>query len=56
MAIFEILNQTERIPYENDMTLILSHIENIVKNTKIYKMGCNISIDAVYTSFNEMSK
>ncbi|MBP3503561.1 MAG: hypothetical protein J6K18_00340 [Bacilli bacterium] len=55
-AIFEILNQTERIPYENDMTLILSHIENIVKNTKIYKMGCNISIDAVYTSFNEMSK
>lgn len=55
-AIFEILNQTERIPYENDMTLILSHIENIVKNTKIYKMGCNISIDAVYTSYNKMSK
>lgn len=55
-AIFEILNQTERIPYENDMTLILSHIENIVKNTKIYKMGCNISIDAVYTSFNKMSE
>lgn len=55
-AIFEILNQTERIPYENDMALILSHIENIVKNTKIYKMGCNISIDAVYTSYNKMSK
>ena len=55
-AIFEILNQTERIPYENDMTLILSHIENIVKNTKIYKMGCNISIDAVYTSYNKMRK
>lgn len=55
-AIFEILNQTERIPYENDMTLILSHIENIVKNTKIYKMGCNISIDAVYTSYNKMSE
>lgn len=55
-AIFEILNQTERIPYENDMTLILSHIENIVKNTKIYKMGCNISSDAVYTSYNKMRK
>lgn len=54
-AIFEILNQTERIPYESDMTLILSHIENIVKNTKIYKMGCNISIEAVYTSYNKMS-
>ena len=55
-AIFEILNQTERIPYEEDMNLILEHISNIVKNTKIYKMGCNISIEAVYTSYNKMSK
>ena len=55
-AIFEILNQTERIPYEEDMNLILEHISNIVTNTKIYKLGCNISVDAVYTSYNEMSK
>ena len=55
-AIFEILNQTERIPYEEDMNLILEHISNIVKNTKIYKMGCNISIEAVYTSYNKMSQ
>lgn len=55
-AIFEILNQTERIPYEQDMELILKLVSNIVNYTKIYKMGCNISIDAVLTSYNTMSK
>ena len=55
-AIFEILNQTERVPYEEDMNLILEHISNIVTNTKIYKLGCNISTEAVYTSYNKMSK
>lgn len=55
-AIFEILNQTERVPYEEDMNLILGHIENIVNNTTIYKMGCNISKEAVYTSYNKMNK
>lgn len=55
-AIFEILNQTERVPYEQDMNLILEHISNIVTNTKIYKLGCNISKEAVYTSYNEMKK
>ena len=55
-AIFEILNQTERVPYEEDMNLILDHISNIVNNTTIYKMGCNISKEAVYTSYNKMNK
>ncbi len=55
-AIFEILNQTERIPYEKDMQLILDLIAQIVNYTNIYKMGCNISIDAVNTSYNQMKK
>lgn len=55
-AIFEILNQTERIPYEKDMELILDLIAQIVNYTNIYKMGCNISLDAVKTSYNTMSK
>lgn len=53
-AIFEILNQTERIPYEKDMVLILDLIDKIVSYTKIYRMGCNISNEAVKTSYNEM--
>lgn len=55
-AIFEILNQTERVPYEEDMKLILHHISNIVSNIIVHKMGCNISKEAVFTSYNKMSK
>ena len=55
-AIFEILNQTERVPYEEDMNLILHHISNIVSNITVHKMGCNISKEAVFTSYNKMSK
>ena len=55
-AIFEILNQTERVPYEEDMNLILHHISNIVSNIIVHKMGCNISKEAVFTSYNKMSK
>ena len=55
-AIFEILNQTERVPYEEDMNLILNHISNIVNNITIHKMGCNISKEAVYTAYNKMNK
>ncbi len=55
-AIFEILNQTERVPYEEDMNLILHHISNIVSNITIHKMGCNISKEAVYTAYNKMNK
>lgn len=55
-AIFEILNQTERIPYQEDTLLILDLIDKVVSNAKIYKMGCNISSEAVDTSYNEMKK
>lgn len=55
-AIFEILNQTERVPYKEDMNLILHHISNIVSNITIHKMGCNISKEAVYTAYNKMNK
>ena len=55
-AIFEILNQTERVPYKEDMSLILHHISNIVSNITVHKMGCNISKEAVYTAYNKMSK
>lgn len=55
-AIFEILNQTERVPYKEDMSLILHHISNIVSNITVHKMGCNISKEAVYTAYNKMSQ
>ena len=53
-SVFEILNQTERIPYKEDMILIINLVEKIIKRTHIFKMGCNISKEAVYTSYNLM--
>ena len=53
-AVFELLNQTERIPYEEYMLLLIKLVENVIRRTHIFKMGCNISKEAVYTAYNLM--
>lgn len=55
-SIYSILNQTIRPDDEANMDLAISTIEEIVKKIKIYKFGCNISEDAVYTSYAGMNK
>ena len=55
-SIYSILNQTIRPDDEANMDLAISTIEEIVKNIKIYQFGCNISEDAVYTSYEGMNK
>ena len=55
-SIYSILNQTIRPDDEANMDLAISTIEEIVKRIKIYKFGCNISEDAVYTSYAGMNK
>ena len=55
-SIYSILNQTIRPDDEANMDLAISTIEEIVKRIKIYKFGCNISKDAVYTSYEAMNK
>ena len=55
-SIYSILNQTIRPDDEANMDLAISTIEEIVKRIKIYKFGCNISKDAVYTSYAGMNK
>ena len=55
-SIYSILNQTIRPDDEANMDLAISTIEEIVKRIKIYKFGCNISKDAVYTSYAGMDK
>lgn len=55
-SIYSILNQTIRPDDEANMDLAISTIEEIVKRIKIYKFGCNISKDAVYTSYEGMNK
>lgn len=54
IAVFELLNQTERVPYEEYMSLLIRLVENVIRRTHIFKMGCNISKEAVYTAYNLM--
>ena len=55
-ALAGILNQTIR-PFEmKGMDLLLSHIEKVITNVPVFKMGCNISHEAAIMAHREMSK
>ncbi len=55
-AIFKILNQTIRPKEEAQMSQLLMLVDKVITKTNVYKMGCNMSLDAAYTAYNEMSK
>ncbi len=55
-SIYSILNQTIRPEDEANMDLAINTIEKIVNKINIYQFGCNISYDAVYTSYEGMNK
>ena len=55
-ALAGILNQTIR-PFEmKGMDLLLTHIEKVITNVPVFKMGCNISHEAAIMAHREMSK
>ena len=54
-ALYGILNQTLR-PWEGDkMGKLLELLDKLLTQTAVYRMGCNISEDAVYTAYNGMN-
>ncbi len=53
--VFSILNQTLRPDEIEFMDNAINVIGNIVNTVKIYKFGCNISDEAVYTSYEAMN-
>ncbi len=53
-AIVAILNQTIRPRNIEKMDKLLAIIEKVIKSVQIYKMGCNISFEAVELSYNTM--
>ncbi|HZJ78702.1 MAG TPA: hypothetical protein VFD52_07900 [Clostridia bacterium] len=53
-AVVEILNQTIRPKEIEQMDKLLSMIEKVLNSIKVYKMGCNISEQAVKLSYNTM--
>ena len=51
-AIYNILSQTIR-PYQSkNMDMVLEYIDKLVTNIPIYKLYCNISLEAVDTVYN----
>ena len=50
-------NQTVRkLKREEKMDLVLQYMEEILTSTPIYKMGCNISDDAVITAYEKIRR
>ena len=50
-------NQTvRRLKREEKMDLVLQYMEEILTSTPIYKMGCNISDDAVITAYEKIRR
>lgn len=55
-ALMQIFNQTIRPVEAVEMEQLIFIVDKLLKNIPVYKMGCNVSLDAVKTSYNEMSK
>ncbi len=53
-AISLILNQTIRPRMQDNMDKLLSILDKVVEKTHVYKMGCNISLEAAELAYNTM--
>ena len=56
-ALTMLLSRSFRHKQKENMSKLLKVFDSLLKsNVKIYKMGCNISNDAAYISYNKMSQ
>ncbi len=55
-ALMQIFNQTLRPVDAKKMEKLIFLVDKLLKNIPVYKMGCNISLDAVETAYTAMSK
>ncbi len=55
-ALMQIFNQTLRPVDPKKMEQLIAIVDKLLKHIPVYKLGCTISLDAVDTSFNAMSK
>ena len=55
-SIYALLNQSLRPADAKRMALLLNTIEAVLGFSKIYSMGCDISLDAVKLSHETMMK
>ena len=54
-AIFDVFSQTARPPEVGSREKLLELMNKLFKNVPIWRLGCNMEDDAVYTSYNAMS-
>lgn len=55
-AIYKILSQTIRPPVESAMSNLLSLLDKVMTETPLWRLGCNISLDAARLAYETMSK
>ena len=53
-ALFNILNQTVRPPQEEDMDKLLTTLDTVMRNVPVYRLYCNMELDAAEVSYNGM--
>lgn len=54
-AVYRILNQTIRPQGVAEMDNLLSVMDRVLKKTKVYKLGCDISLDAARVAYAGMN-
>lgn len=55
-AVVKLMNQTLRPSEANDMNKLLSHVDKVLTEVPVYRMGCNISDEAAILAYETMSK
>ncbi len=55
-AAFGILNQTIRPADNTNMAKLLDLLDRLLKQTTVYRMGCNMDDDAAHTAYNGMNR
>lgn len=54
-AVIKVMNQTMRPAGEKEMDMLLATLDKVISQTPVYKMGCNISDEAVVVAYEAMS-
>lgn len=54
-ALFNILNQTVRPSNEDAMDMLLTTLDKVMRDTPVYKLYCNMELDAALTAYNGMN-
>lgn len=56
VAVYKLMNQTLRPPFEAHMDKLLSLLDIVITKTPIWRMGCNISTEAAQMAYDAMSE